>query len=87
MSDTLKNIKVETDNGEIKEAEVINIFTKDNVDYAIYAIDNGNETSDLYASRIVVDQDGNTNLINIENNNEKTDIIRYIQELVSKLRG
>ena len=65
MSDTKQFFKVENENGEIKDAELLNIFSKDDIEYAVYSIDNGDDTSNLYASRIIINENGS--IINIEN--------------------
>lgn len=84
MNDTKQKFNVKTEKGETKEAELISVFSKDDIEYAIYAIDNGNGTSDLYASRIIVDENGEDKLIDIEDAKEKEEIIALIKDMLNK---
>lgn len=84
MNNINQTFKVETENGQIKEAQLLNIVNKDNNEYAIYSIDNGNDTSNLYASQIIVDENGKSKLIDITDNKEKADIIQIIKEMINK---
>ena len=80
MNDTKQMFKVETENGEIKDAELLTVFSNDTYEYAIYTVDNGNETAQLFASRILTDENGETTLVDIENNKEKEEIIKMIKD-------
>ena len=80
MNDTRQMFKVESENGEIKDAELLTVFTKNDIEYAIYAIDNGDETAQLFASRILTDENGEILLSDIENNKEKEEIIKMIKD-------
>lgn len=80
MNDTKQIFKVETETGEIKEAELLTIFHNNDVDYAIYAIDNNDATVQIFASRIVTDENGETTLLDLNDNKEKEDIINMIRE-------
>lgn len=62
--------KIEVD-GEMKEAEMLKIITLDGNNYAIYAIDKGDETSDILASRIVKDNEGKDTLVDLESDEER----------------
>ncbi|MBE6161155.1 MAG: DUF1292 domain-containing protein [Firmicutes bacterium] len=77
----INTIKVKTPDGEIKEVEILNIYNNENNKYAIYSIDNNNDTSNLYAVKILEDENGSIIYTDI-NNNEKADIIRYIQSII-----
>lgn len=84
MENLEQTFKIKNENGEIKEAELINVFNINDNEYAIYCIDNGNETSNLYASKIVIDDNGQTQLIDLKDNNEKIEIINIVKELLNK---
>jgi hypothetical protein len=84
MNDTEQTFKVETENGEIKEAKLLNVISNNDNEYAVYAIDNGNDTSNLYASKIIVDANGQSKLIDLEENEEKIAIIKIIKEMLNK---
>ena len=84
MSDVSQTFKVDTEKGEIKDAELLNVISNNDKEYAVYSIDNGDETSNLYASRIVIDENGKTKLIDLEDNAEKVAIIEKIKEMLNK---
>ena len=83
MTDKLGTVKVKTESGEYREADVLNTFNVDNKDYVIYSLDNGDNTSNIYASRIIVDAEGNPTFFDIDSI-EKAQIIKIIQELITK---
>ena len=84
MSGIDQNFKIENENGEIKEAELLNVFSINKTEYAVYSIDNGDETSNLYASRIEIDENGQTKLVDLKDNSEKIEIINIVKELLNK---
>ena len=84
MSGIDQIFKIENENGEIKEAELLNVFSINDNEYAVYSIDNGDETSNLYASRIEIDENGQTKLVDLKDNNEKIEIINIVKELLNK---
>ena len=86
MSDVNQTFKVETEKGEIKDAELLNVISNNDKEYAVYSIDNSDETSNLYASRIVIDENGKTKLIDLEDNAEKVAIIEKIKEMLNKYK-
>lgn len=84
MSDIKQFFKVENENGEIKDAELLNVFSINDTEYAIYSIDNDNETSNLYASKIEIDENGQTKFVDLKDNQEKIEIINIVKELLNK---
>lgn len=74
--------KIEVD-GEVKEAELLKTVSFDNNNYAIYAIDKGDETSDILASRIVKDSEGNDTLVDLENDDERNKLKDIINAMFS----
>ena len=83
MIDALGTVKVKTTDGEYREADVLNSFSMNDKDYVIYSLDNGDNTSNIYASRIILDADGNPTFFDIDSI-EKAEIIKFIQELIAK---
>lgn len=84
MSDTKQMFKVETESGDIKDAELLNILSVNNTEYAVYSVDNGDETSNLYASKIVIDENGKSTLVDLTDTEEKKSIINIIKEMLNK---
>lgn len=79
--DTQKfNIEID---GVEKEANVIKIISIDDIEYVIYTVDNGDETSDIFSSKIVKDEDGYDKLVDIEDENVKQNISEIINIIFS----
>ena len=74
--------KIEVD-GEMREAEVLKTVSFDNNDYVIYAIDKGDETSDILASRIVKDNEGNDSLVDLETDDERNKLKDIVNAMFS----
>ena len=74
--------KIEVD-GEIREAEVLRTVTVDNNNYVIYAIDKGDETSDILASRIVKDSEGKDSLVDLETDEERNKLKDIVNAMFS----
>ena len=79
--DELK-FKIEVD-GEVKEAEVLKTVTIDDNNYVIYAIDKGDETSDILASRIIKDNEGKDTLVDLETDDERNKIKDIVNAMFS----
>ena len=79
--DELK-FKIEVD-GEVKEAEVLKTVTIDGNNYVIYAIDKGDETSDILASRIIKDNEGKDTLVDLETDDERNKIKDVVNAMFS----
>ena len=80
MEDT--KFKIEVD-GEVKEAEMLKTVSLDGSNYAIYAIDKGDETSDILASRIVKDNEGKDTLVDLETDEERAKIRDIVNAMFS----
>lgn len=79
--DTQK-FNVEID-GIDKEANVIKIISIDDREYVIYTVDNGDETSDIFSSEIVKDEEGYDKLVDIEDPVIKQNISEIINIIFS----
>ena len=75
-----QKIKVEIDGVEVV-AEVLDIVTLDNDEYAIYRVPKDNDTSDVFASKIVKDMDGSERLVDIEDEYTKARLLEIIKTL------
>ena len=51
--------------GVDREANVIKIISIDDKEYVIYTVDNGDDTSDIFSSEIVKDEEGYDKLVDI----------------------
>lgn len=71
------------ENGNEKEAEIITIIEIDNEEYVIYAVNKNEESDNIFASRIIKDENGNDVIKSIENQEEKNKVFEIIKELLS----
>lgn len=80
MEDT--KFKIEVD-GEVKEAEILKTISLGENNYAIYAIDKGDETSDILASRIIKDSEGKDTLVDLESDDERNKLKEIVTVMFS----
>lgn len=78
----MQKFNVEIDGVE-KVANVVNVLNVDNREYAIYSVDNGNETSDLFYSEIVKDEEGYDKLVDIQDESIKQKIVELVNSMLS----
>ena len=71
------------ENGNEKEAEIITMIEIDNKEYVIYAVNKNEESDNIFASRIIKDENGNDVIKSIENQEEKNKVFEIIKELLS----
>ena len=83
MNNNNQIFKVETETGEIVDAELLASVTIDEKDYAVYTIPNSNGDADILASYIIKDSEGFDSLADIDNETDKQKITNYINELIS----
>ncbi len=74
---------VETETGEVKEAELITIVSIDGIEYAIYMIDNETGSVDILASYLKKDLEGYDTLVDIDNEDDKQKVAEFISNLVA----
>ena len=66
--------------GVLQNAELLNIVTINEKDYAVYYIDNGNENFDIMASEITSNDDGSYKLSDVNDDNVRRKIINFINK-------
>lgn len=74
------NIEID---GVDKVAEVLKILNIDNREYVIYSADNGDDSSDIFTSEIIKDEEGYDKLIDIEDNKVKQNLLEIINVMFS----
>ena len=77
-----QKINIEID-GVDKEAKIIKVINIDNREYAIYTVDNGDDTSDIFSSEIIKDEEGYDKLVDIEDSTVKQNISEIINIMFS----
>lgn len=80
-----KLIKVKTDGDILRDAYVISGLEIDGSEYVVYYIDRDDgENDNIFASKLINNNDGTYNMLNIENANEKINVTNTVKELVMK---
>ena len=74
--------QVQIETGEIVDAELLAVVEIDGKEYAVYSIDNGNDTVDILASYVVKDEEGYDKLADIIDPEDKEKIAVFIKDLV-----
>ena len=70
--------------GVLNKAELLDIIEYKEERYAVYSIENDKNTNNIYVSKIIKDRDGNDELIDIENDEIKSYILRIIHETINR---
>ena len=78
-----KNIKVIDEHGIDREANVICGFNLFNQQYVLYWIERDSENDNLFVSKLLKNNDGTFNMINIEDAMEKSRIADIIKQLIT----
>jgi len=78
----MQKFEIEID-GVSKIASVIKVLKIDNREYVVYVVDNGNETSDVFYSEIVKDEEGFDKLIDVHDEKIKQSILELVNVMFS----
>ena len=78
-----QKFNVETETGDIKEAELITVVAIDGKEYAVYMLENDMGSVDILASYVVKDEEGYDTLVDIDNEEDKQKVTEFISDLVS----
>ena len=74
--------KIKIDDVE-REAELLKTVVVDDKNYAIYYVDNGDETSDILASQIIKNVDGSMMLVDLETDDERSKLKDIVTAMFS----
>ena len=77
-----QKFKIAVDGVE-KDATVIRVIELEGKEYAIYSIDNGNDTSDIFASEVIKDEEGYDKLVDITDPDTHAKVAEYIEKMFS----
>lgn len=69
--------------GVLKQAELLDIVDYNEEKYAVYATVKDEENSDVFASKIIKDSEGNDELVDIDNEEVKNYILNIIHETIN----
>ena len=74
------NIEID---GIEKEAKVVNVINLEGKEILIYSVDDNGDTTDLYFSEIVKDEEGFDKLVDVESEEIKAKIIELINSMLA----
>ena len=82
MAEDKQIFQVQVETGEIVDAELLAVVEIEGKQYAVYSIDNGNDTVDILASYVVKDDEGYDQLADITDPEDKKKVADFIKSLV-----
>ena len=71
--------------GQEKEATIINIIEINNQDYLIYSISKNEDEDEIYVSKIIKDQNNNEDLVSITDESERRIVYDTIRSLIDEI--
>ncbi len=77
-----KNVKVIDEHGIDREADVMCKIDVDGSDYVVYSIERDGENDNIFISKLVKNNDGTSNMMNIEDTMEKNKLSDIVKELI-----
>ena len=81
MGDANQTFNVELEDGRIVPAQLLSVVEVDGKDYAIYSVDNENDTVDILASYVEKDEEGYDMLVTIDREEDREKIKAVIEQL------
>lgn len=71
--------------GNEREAKILNIVEINNQEYVVYSISKNDEEDSIFASKLVKNQNGEEEVIPIQNEEEKRIVFDVIREIIDEL--
>ncbi len=78
-----RNVKIVDEHGIDRDAHIIGGLKVANADYVLYSIERDGDNNNLFVSKIMNNFDGTSNMINIEDADEKNRLNSIVKELVT----
>lgn len=79
-----RNFIVQDENGIQSVAEILTMLEIDGSEYVVYSIDKDLENSDVYAAKVIKDQDNNDRIVSIENEEEKKKVFGIVEKMINE---
>ncbi len=76
-----RKVKIVDEHGIDREANIICKFSIEDKDYVLYSIERDVENDNLFVSKLFNNNDGTSNIVDIEDENEKNKIGEVVKEL------
>lgn len=73
------------ENGVMREARIIDKIDINGQDYLIYALSINEEEDSIYVSKVIKNVNGEEEIVNIQDDNERDIVINTVREVINSL--
>lgn len=77
--------KVINEKGEESIAKIITSFTYNEKDYLVYYIEKEDNLCEIFTSRLLKDNDGNDMICDIDDDKEREEVFKIVEEIMSAI--
>lgn len=78
-------IKLKDELGNIVEGKILSIIEIDNIEYLLYSVSANEEEDAIYVKRIIQDENGEDDLVDITNTEEKEKVFDIVREYINSI--
>ena len=78
-------VTVLDENGNEVEATIINIIEVNGQEYLLYSVDVNEEDANLYVNKIVKDENGEEDIVAIEDDTERNIVFEEIKKIINEM--
>lgn len=71
--------------GVEQEARILNVVEINNQEYLVYAVSKNEEEESIFTDKLIRDQNGEENIVSIEDEEEKKMVFETIKEVIEDL--
>ena len=79
-----KTIEIIDEHGINRKASIMCGIDVAGTDYVVYSIERDNDNDNLFVSKLIKNNDGTNNMINIDDNSEKTKLTDVVKEMITQ---
>ena len=79
-----KTIEIIDEHGINRKANIMCGIDVSGTDYVVYSIERDNDNDNLFVSKLIKNNDGTNNMINIDDNSEKTKLADIVKEMITQ---
>lgn len=77
--------EMQDENGVMREARIIDKIEINGQDYLIYALSINEEEDSIYVSKVIKNINGEEEIVNIQDDNERNIVINTVREVINSL--
>ena len=77
--------EMQDENGIMREARIIDKIEINGQDYLIYALSINEEEDSIYVSKVIKNVNGEEEIVNIQDDNERDIVINTVREVINSL--